>query len=109
MARITTHPGDMLYNEFMVPYKMSARELARHMDVPANRVTDLIRGRRSLTADSALRLEKVFGMSAEFWLRLQASHDESVARANDYSKVTAFEGANDNATGAGDDVRRSQS
>ena len=97
MPRITTHPGSMLYHEFMLPHELSARALAKLMDVPANRITSLVNGDRSVTADTALRLERVFGMSAEFWMRLQASHDESKARAErDYSALKLFDGVNDN-------------
>jgi antitoxin HigA-1 len=77
MARITTHPGDMLHHEFLVPMGISARTLASAMNVPANRITDLVRGRRGITADTALRLEKVLGMSARFWMNLQQSYDIS--------------------------------
>ena len=100
MPRITTHPGSMLYHEFMVPYELSARAVAKLLDVPANRITSLVNGDRGMTADTALRLEKVFGMSAEFWMRLQASYDESKARAeHDYSALKPFEGVNDNPAG----------
>ena len=99
MPRITTHPGSMLHHEFMVPYELSARAVAKLMDVPANRITSLVNGDRGMTADTALRLERVFGMSAEFWMRLQASYDESKARAeHDYSALKLFEGVNDNLT-----------
>jgi addiction module HigA family antidote len=78
--RITTHPGEMLREEFMNPLGLSARALARALEVPHNRISELIAGRRSMTADTALRLEKYFGMEARFWLNLQASHDLSTAR-----------------------------
>ena len=80
MTRITTHPGEMLRDEFMVPLGMSARELARALEVPHNRISELVAGRRSMTADTALRLERYFGMEARFWLNLQASNDLSQAR-----------------------------
>jgi addiction module HigA family antidote len=80
MTRITTHPGEILLEEFMVPLGLSARELARSLDVPHNRISELVAGRRSMTADTALRLEKYFGMEARFWLNLQVSHDLSRAR-----------------------------
>ncbi|MDP3899427.1 MAG: HigA family addiction module antitoxin [Mesorhizobium sp.] len=92
MARVTTHPGEMLREEFMVPLGLSARALARKMDIPANRITAIINGTRSVTADTAIRLEKTFGMSAEFWMRLQDSHDLSKALAEvDYSGVKRIE------------------
>ncbi len=80
MNRITTHPGEMLLEEFMRPLSMSARELARALDVPHNRVSELVAGRRAMTADTALRLERYFGMEARFWMSLQAAYDLSTAR-----------------------------
>ncbi len=80
MTRITTHPGEVLREEFMAPLALSARELAQALDVPHNRIAELVAGRRSMTADTALRLEKYFGMEARFWLNLQASRDLPKAR-----------------------------
>lgn len=94
MARITTHPGDMLFHEFMQPLGLSSRALARKMDVPANRVSALVKGARGMTADTAIRLERALGMSATFWMRLQASHDLSKALAEgDFSAVERIEPA----------------
>ena len=88
MNRITTHPGEMLHEEFMVPLGLSGRELARALNVPHNRISELVAGRRSMTADTALSLEKHFGMKARFWLNLQAAHDLSKARVEgDYTEV----------------------
>ncbi|QKK01221.1 MAG: HigA family addiction module antidote protein [Pseudomonadota bacterium] len=88
MNRITTHPGEMLHEEFMVPLGLSGRELARALNVPHNRISELVAGRRSMTADTALRLEKHFGMEARFWLNLQAAYDLSRARLEgDYKEV----------------------
>lgn len=88
MARITTHPGEMLNEEFLLPMQLSARALARQMGVPANRITGIAKGQRSVTADTAIRLEKVLGMSAVFWMRLQDSYDLSKALAEaDYSAI----------------------
>lgn len=90
MSRITTHPGKMLEQEFLVPYKLSGRALAKLMGVPANRITQLVKGQRDMTADTARRLEIVFGMSAEFWMRLQIARDLSLTNANDYAEVSNF-------------------
>ncbi len=88
MARVTTHPGEMLHHEFMLPMGLSARALARKMDVPANRITALLKGERSVTADTAIRLEKALGMSAMFWMRLQDHYDLSKALSEvDYSRI----------------------
>jgi addiction module HigA family antidote len=82
------------------------RAVAKLLVVPANRITSLVNGDRGMTADTALRLEKVFGMSATFWMRLQASYDESKARAeHDYSALKLFEGVNDNLAGDSDKAR----
>jgi antitoxin HigA-1 len=92
MARIKTHPGEMLLEEFMKPYELSARAIARLLNVPPNRITQLVSGERSMTADTALRLEKLFGMPAYMWMGFQVDYDESVARANnDYSHIKPFE------------------
>ena len=88
MSRITTHPGEMLRAEFLEPYSMSARALAEAIGVPANRITDIIRQRRGVTADTALRLARYFKTTPDFWLNLQTAHDLSkAAAATDYSKV----------------------
>jgi len=73
-------PGDILRHEFMAPLGLSARALAREIAVPPNRVTGIINGVRSITADTALRLADRFGTSAEFWMNAQAAHDLDMAR-----------------------------
>lgn len=79
--RVTTPPGEVLKEEFMEPLGLSANMLARQLDVPANRITAIINGTRSVTSDTALRLAQAFGTTPEFWLNLQMSHDLSAARA----------------------------
>ncbi|MDJ0945739.1 MAG: HigA family addiction module antitoxin [Kiloniellales bacterium] len=78
--RITTHPGEVLKEEFLVPLGMSANKLAQAIGVPANRVTTILHGRRNVTPDTALRLARFFGTTPEFWMNLQASHDLSKAK-----------------------------
>ena len=73
------HPGEILREEYLVPLGMSANALAQALGVPANRVSAILAGRRAVTADSALRLARAFGTSAEFWLNLQTAHDLRVA------------------------------
>lgn len=73
-------PGDVLLHEFMEPMGLSARAVARDIDVPANRITEIINGERVITAETALLFEKRFGASAEFWLHLQVAHDLELAR-----------------------------
>ncbi|MCA3593895.1 MAG: HigA family addiction module antidote protein [Methylobacterium sp.] len=88
MRRILSHPGEILLEEFLVPLGMSARQLAAEIGVPPNRITDILRQRRGVTADTALRLGSYFGTSAQFWLNLQTAHDLSKAEASfDYSTI----------------------
>jgi antitoxin HigA-1 len=68
-------PGEILKEEFMVPYGISANQLARDIDVPPNRVTEIVGGRRSISADTALRLGTYFGIDPQFWLNLQTDYD----------------------------------
>jgi len=88
MPRIRTHPGAILREEFLVPLNMSSRKLAQELCVPANRISELVRERRSMTADTALRLSQYLGTTPTFWLNLQQLHDLSKAKAEtDYSKL----------------------
>lgn len=73
------HPGEHLKEDFMVPNELSANRLAQAIGVPTNRITQIVAGRRNITADTALRLAAHFGTSPEFWLSLQAHHDLQVA------------------------------
>ena len=73
-------PGDVLLHDFMEPMGLSARSVARSINVPANRITEIINGECAITADTALRLEALFGASAEFWMNLQSAHDPELAR-----------------------------
>ena len=78
--RVTTHPGEMLSEEFLKPLEMSVNALAIALRVPATRIGAIVKGERSVTADTALRLARFFGTSAEFWINLQAMHDLTKAR-----------------------------
>ncbi|MGQ9365759.1 HigA family addiction module antitoxin [Azospirillum sp. ST 5-10] len=69
------HPGVTLLEDFMEPHGLSANRLATRLGVPQNRISDIVRGRRGISADTALRLEKAFGVSAQFWLNLQQQYD----------------------------------
>jgi addiction module HigA family antidote len=92
MPRIRTHPGEVLREEFMMPLGLSANRLAAKIDVPANRLSEIVRGRRGVTADTALRLSTRFGTTPQFWLNLQTAHDLSHAEAKtDLSKVRHHE------------------
>src|SRR6202790_83097 len=74
MARAAIHPGEHL-SEQLEALKMSASELARQIKVPTNRVTQILKGERAITGDTALRLGHFFGTSAEFWLNLQSLYE----------------------------------
>jgi addiction module HigA family antidote len=69
------HPGEILREEFLVPLEMSANALAMALHVPAPRINDIVRERRAVTPDTALRLARYFGSTAEFWLNLQTAFD----------------------------------
>jgi len=74
------HPGEILLEEFLKPLGMSMNNLAEELHVPANRITQVVEGRRSITGETALRLARYFGTSAEFWLGMQKDYDLQVAR-----------------------------
>jgi addiction module HigA family antidote len=73
------HPGEILRSEFLEPLGMSVNALALALRVPAPRINDVVRGKRAISADTALRLERYFGASAQFWLNLQIAYDLRVA------------------------------
>jgi antitoxin HigA-1 len=72
-------PGEILREEFMEPLGLSARALAREINVPANRITAILHGKRGITAETAILLGRRFNSSARFWMNLQVSYDLSVA------------------------------
>lgn len=78
--RIPTHPGEMLLEEFLNPMGISQRDLADHIEVPYQRINELVNGRRGITPSTALRLAKFFDMSADFWMNLQLRWDLYFAR-----------------------------
>jgi addiction module HigA family antidote len=73
-------PGEMLEEEFLVPLKMSKYRLAKSIGVPAQRIGDIISGKRGITADTDLRLCRFYGLSDGWWLRLQVSYDTTIAK-----------------------------
>ena len=73
------HPGQVLREEFLAPLGLSAHALSQALRVPAPRVNDIVRQRRSVTPDTALRLARHFGTTAQFWINLQASYDLKIA------------------------------
>jgi antitoxin HigA-1 len=79
--RIPTHPGEILLEEFLRPLGTSQVEFSRQLGIPLQRVNEIVRGKRGVTAETALLLSARLGTSPEFWLNLQAAHDLGRARA----------------------------
>ncbi len=79
--RITTHPGEVLAEEFLKPLGLSVNALAMALRVPATRMGAIVKAERAVTADTALRLARFFGTSPEFWVNLQSMHDLTKARS----------------------------
>lgn len=73
------HPGEVIREEFMAPLGLSANALAKALNVPTPRINDVVRGRRGVSADTAMRLARYFGGDARSWLNLQAAYDLRVA------------------------------
>src|SRR5437016_5395564 len=87
------HPGEILREEFLKPFGMSAYALARQLHVPAPRVNDIVLERRGITADTALRLARFFGMTEQFWLGLQDAYEVSrlkADRADELEQIKPF-------------------
>ena len=83
--RRSTHPGEMLLEEFLIPMRMTQRELADSIHVPFQRINEIVSGKRGLTPSTALRLAKFFGMSAGFWLNLQMRVDLENTESKEHS------------------------
>src|SRR3982751_5266534 len=76
MAKLkNVHPGEILSSEFLVPFNITAYKLAKDIEIPQTRVSEILKGNRRITADTALRLSKYFGNSPKFWLGLQDDYD----------------------------------
>jgi len=72
-------PGELLLEEFLTPMGITQYRLAKEIDVPAQRISEIVAGRRAITADTDLRLCRFFGLSSGYWLRAQVAHDTEVA------------------------------
>lgn len=81
------HPGEILREEFLVPLEMSANALAMALHVPAPRINDIVRERRAITPDTALRLARYFDTSAQFWLNLQSAFDLKQAESESAARI----------------------
>jgi addiction module HigA family antidote len=89
------HPGEVLMEEFLIPFEVSAYRLAKEIGIPQTRVSEILKGNRRITADTALRLSKYFGNSAKFWLGLQDDYDleeESRVKANSINLIKSLRG-----------------
>ncbi len=80
VTRSPVHPGEMLREEFMKPLGISINGLALELHVPVTRISQIVNERRGITADTALRLSRHFGMSADFWMNLQKDYELLLAR-----------------------------
>jgi antitoxin HigA-1 len=81
------HPGEVLREDFLVPLGMSANALAKALNVPAPRINDIVRERRGVSADTAMRLARYFGGDARSWLNLQAAYDLRVAEIENAKRI----------------------
>ena len=92
------HPGEILYEDFLKPMNISGYKLAKALFIDQTRISEIIKGKRSITTDTALRLAKFFGTSTEFWLNIQAQYDiETISdnlkeELNNIHKYEAVEG-----------------
>ena len=81
------HPGEILLEEFLKPLGMTMHELALKLRVPANRIGQIVEGKRNVSPDTALRLGRYFGTGPEFWINLQASYDLKIAQRESGDKI----------------------
>src|SRR5437870_4700180 len=84
------HPGEILKEEFLMPLGISAYRLSKDIDIPQTRISEIIKGNRRITADTALRLSKYFGNSAKFWLGLQDDFDIEEQRNQKMAELNAI-------------------
>ena len=83
------HPGEIIREEYLVPLQMTSHALAMALRVPAPRINDIVRERRAITPDTALRLARYFNTTAQFWLNLQSSFDLKLAESEAGRKIAA--------------------
>ena len=89
------HPGEVLREEFLIPMEVSAYRVAKETFLPQTRISEIIKGNRRITADTALRLSKYFGTSAKFWLGLQGDFDleeETRSKADELKNIRPMDG-----------------
>ena len=88
------HPGEILHEEFLIPLEISAYRLSKETFIPQTRISEILKGNRRITADTALRLSKYFGNSAKFWLGLQDDYDieaELLQKGKEIDKLNKFD------------------
>ena len=88
------HPGEILLEEFLIPFEISAYKLAKDIGIPQTRVSEIVKGNRRITADTALRLSRYFGNSPKFWMGLQDDFDleeEKAAKGNSIDSIPVFQ------------------
>ncbi len=84
--RVTTHPGTILLKEFLEPMGLTQKELSDHLDIPIQRINEIVKGKRGISPDTAWLLSGAFDTSPEFWLNLQSMHDLSSHRPDRHIK-----------------------
>ncbi len=84
---IPIHPGEILREDFLVPLGLSANALALALRVPVTRISEIVRERRGITADTALRLARYFGTTPDFWMKMQSSYDLAVASRESFARI----------------------
>lgn len=80
-------PGEILREDFMEPLDISINQLARDLSVPPNRISEIVNGKRSISADTALRLQRYFGVEAQFWLNLQTEYDLRMMKRKVWTEI----------------------
>ena len=81
------HPGEILREDFLEPLDISINRLSRDLSVPPNRISEIVNGKRAITADTALRLERYFGIEAQFWLNLQTEFDLRIMKRKIWADI----------------------
>jgi len=87
------HPGEILLEEFLIPLEITAYRLSKEISIPQTRISEIVKGNRRITADTALRLSKFFGNSAKFWLGLQDDfdiEDEKTLKQKDLNSIKQY-------------------
>jgi antitoxin HigA-1 len=84
---VPIHPGEFLREDFLVPLGLSANALALALRVPVTRISEIVRERRGITADTALRLARYFGTTADFWMKMQMSYDLALASRESIERI----------------------